>query len=376
MTGALAMPTVSAVLQFLELSGWSQVGRGPLGTRWMKRDLKVSVPIGFGGDLPLAQDVIARISRVEDEDFERLWVNLLFGISDVLETRLVGNGLDSGYLPLAAAADAIASARRVISSAGTSVMTPMRSINGRYRPEAQRIAKEALLAHTRPGSFVFPLYIRLDVERDGDTLAHPGVVVESFPRQVTRRLAESLATIRFLLREYGESPVGEEALGDAVATGVSRELCKSIDVMLRSDAILSLDFQFDWAKTSAPPPNVASYVAFDRSMRPALKRIATQLSTPGPERAAEFTGVVTDVHQPANPETDDDYHFSLATYHQSRPISLRVEMPASSASAAEWFRDRSTVLVRGQVVETPAGFVLRHTETVKVFVADRLRTDV
>lgn len=371
-----AVPAPARFKRLLSSLGWERLAVGPFGEAWGLGEAQIAVPNDWQGDRALVRGLLTRVGRSINRDPDSLWVQMLVGISDVLSTQVEGTTLDFGLVPLAVAGDVVSNARRLIKSVGTSVLTPVRHINRRYRSEAQRLAKQSYMAHTREGSFVFPLYIPLDAAGEVEhTEAHSAITVEPYGRTVTRRLSEALALTRTLAVEQAALSLGEDDLSAIAATGITHETCQALVQMLASESLEGVVFNLTWAPVGEEPPNGTRRIEFDRSMRQNIRTLGQRLADPVEDRTAEYTGTITDVHQPEDPE-EDDYFFVLQTYHEARRRALRVNIDAETkAKAATWFTDRNTVLVRGVTAESPSGVLLmRSPEWVKVFITDHLTT--
>ncbi|WP_131769738.1 hypothetical protein [Candidatus Protofrankia californiensis] len=335
---------------------------------WAKDGFRLAVPSDWKSDYGLARGTIERLATAIDSNLYSLWLKLATDAFDLMNFQIIGESLRPGFIPLAAATAAVDGARKLIASAGTSAVHPRRHINRAYDLQARRVSREALLGHTRDGSFVFPLYVQIGPEGGDDGLFDVSEF-ESFPRRVTRTLAEALAVTRRLVDDL-EQNASDGSLEDAVSTGVSSELCSSLGKILKNDGIGKLRISFSWGPVGAIPPPATTNVSFDSSARPALKSLAERLSAPVPDREMDYAGrLITIGHDPEERE----HYLVVHVYRHGRPVELKVFVNREVHSrAVRWYENRTTVVIRGTMIDSGMQQVIRTPTSVKAFVEDRL----
>lgn len=356
--------------RWLRDTGWSQRSQGPLGDLYELHDAVVAIPEGLSRDPEIAKGVAERVAKAMDRSVQDIWKRLRSPLTDRVELRLAGESLSSGRIPLGAASETLRNARRMLSSSGTSVITPARSISRRYRPEAQLLARDAELAHTEDGSFVFPLYVTLPT--DEDTLAYDegSPIIEPYERRVTRTLATALCTAV----DLGTSSVpnlSDADLDEASSVGVSRELCTAMVDLLKHTSVERVDVNFEWSQAFASTESLPSSVVIHREVRPGLKALADRLATAEPLDPTVYSGDVLQIGR--DQEDEGLFFFVLDTYHRASRKTLRVNLSAEQhAKAIHWYEDRATVIVRGHAVEKFSGLLtMSAPDRVEAWTSDR-----
>lgn len=356
--------------KWLRNTGWIERSRGRLGSLYELRDVTVAIPDELPSDPLVAKDVAERVASAMDRSIQDVWKRLGSPLTDRIELRLVGPSLSSGRIPLGAATEALRNARKMLSATGTSVVSPARSIARRYRPEAQFLARDAELAHTEDGSFVFPLYIALGGAVEDLSYAAEDVIIEPYERTVTRALATALHTAVDLSSESVER-LSEQDLDHASSVGVSREFCVAMVDLMKSDSVEKVDINFDWSHAYASTDALPKTVEVHRARRPQLRKLAHRLGKAAPIDPTVYSGNILEIgHDQENPEL---FFFVLDTYFRARRTTLRVTLTAEQhESAIPWYRDRATVVVRGFATEGVGSLSMPRPDMIQAWGSDRL----
>ncbi|MEV0803451.1 hypothetical protein AB0I34_37570 [Kribbella sp. NPDC050281] len=343
-TAELRQRHVELFRTWLMDSGWTLRSQGPLGELLELNDVTVAIPRTLGQDAIVAQGVASRVAQAMGRSSKDVLKRLLSPLTDRIELRLIGTALPSGRVPLGAATEALRNGRRMISASGTSAITPGWSVARRYRPEAQALARDAELAHTEDGSFVFPLYITLERAEDSTLVYDPdSVIPEPFERRVTRTLATALATTVSLTH----APIDELSnadLDDASSVGVSKELCDSLHQVMKSPTVEEVEFNFEWSPAFGKTETFPGSVNVERASRPQLLSLAKRLSRPEPLHSAVYSGPILEIGR----GDEGAFFFVLDTYFRERKTRMRVALSEEQHDEAiSWYRNRATVLVQG-----------------------------
>lgn len=362
---------VSLFEQWLRSTGWDQRSTGPQGDLFQLADRVVAVPRNMWQDPDLAEGVASRVAQAMDRSPSEVLKRLVAPLTDRVEFRLVGEALSTGRIPLGAASEALKNGRRMLSASGTSAVAPGWSVARRYKPEAQALARDAELAHTEDGSFIFPLYVTLD-RQQGDSLPFDAesVVPEPYERRVTRTLATALATVPRLTSQ-SVSNLTDDALDGASSVGVTRELCLSLDEVLKHSAIEGLAVRFDWSQAFGSTDSLPSEVELNSRDRPQLRALARRLARPEPVQAEVYSGPILEIGYDPDDE-DEGYHFVLDTYFRERKSRLRVALNQDQHERAiAWYRDRATVIVRGDAMQVKMGLLMDDPQRIEAWADTR-----
>lgn len=351
-TAELRQRHVELFKSWLRDAGWTVRSQGTLGELFQLNDSTVAIPRTLGQDLVVAEGVAARVARAMGRSSHDILKRLLSPLTDRIELRLIGQTLPSGRVPLGAATEALRNGRRMISASGTSAIVPGWSVARRYRPEAQALARDAELAHTEDGSFVFPLYITLERAEEPTLVYGPdSVIPEPFERRVTRTLATALATT-VSLTHVRIDDLTDADLDDASSVGVSKELCDSLHQVMKNAAVEQVQFNFEWSPAFGKTEAFPTSISVDRLSRPQLQSLANRLSRPEPIHAAVYSGPILEIGH----GQEEGFFFVLDTYFRERNTRMRVALTEEQhEEAIAWYRDRATVMVQGDAKQMKSG---------------------
>jgi hypothetical protein len=174
---------------------------------------------------------------------------------------------------------------------------------------------------------------------------------EPYERRVTRTLATAVATATTL----ADQPIRELQDSDldvASSIGVSRELCVSLDELMLNSEVDEVQINFDWSPAFGPTDSLPPSVLILRGSRPGLRDLATRLARPEPIVSEVYSGPILEIGHSSEEDEEEGFFFVLDTTYQERPSRLRVLLTlAQHDQAIPWYRDRATVIVRGNAVQ-------------------------
>ncbi len=357
-------------------SGWAVAGAGSLGELLERNESTVALPRQFWRDPAVASDVVDRIAEAMRTDKRDVLRRLTTPLTDRVEFRLIGEALQNGRVPLGAASEALKNSRRLISASGTSAISPSWSVSRRYRREAQELARDAELAHTEDGSFIFPLYITLDrTEEPPLTYDEGSAVPEPYERRVTRTLATAVASAAGLTESRVDT-LSDDVLDTASTLGVSRELCISLDEMLRNQAVEEVAISFDWSPAFGATDGLPTTVEIHRELRPQLRRLAKRLSRPEPISSEVHTGPILEIGHSSEEDEEQGYFIVLDAYFRERKSRVRVMVSEEEHDRAiPWYRDRATVIALGTAHLQKSGLLIAEPERIEAWSSSRLPFD-
>lgn len=345
--------------EWLLRAGWRQVGQGPLGDLVARGDATVALPAGMWQDPTIAAGVVDRVAEAMALQRNVVAHRLAAPLADRIEFRLIGEALQNGRVPLGAASEALKNGRRLLSASGTSAITPAWSVARRYRPEAQRVARDAELAHTEDGSFVFPLYITLDGDSQ-DPIDYPdgSIILEPYARRVTRTLATAVASAASFAGTTIDRMTDND-LDTASSLGVSRELCMSLDELMKNPSVAEVEINFDWSSAFGSTETLPNSVAINREARPRLRALAKRLSRPEPISSEIYVGPILEIGHSSQEDQESGFYFVLDTYFRDRQRKARVMLTEEQHERSiPWYQGRATVIVSGTAVEQKTGLLI------------------
>ena len=231
--------------------------------------------------------VIEVFAKVADVDELALYRDLAMADRDVIRVRAV-DGDDSGSVGVSDGLDLMSGAHDMILAAACSLQGPQPLYRAGANREARAYLNRVRLGQTEQGSFALTLLspvISPPIQQPLFSASEYGA--DPIERQVTRRLADALAATR----EATEKTVGGDAgaFSEAVASGVSANLCEALVKLIEPFSIL--DISLVWARTH--PMSVArNVVRFASHDAPILREAARSFRYREPRPDICLFGVV------------------------------------------------------------------------------------
>jgi hypothetical protein len=282
-----------SVSAFLRVTGWEMTREtSGVSSVWAMPNAAASVMLplddSFRDYNERLVDAMRVISEVHGVSGQALALEIASATSDVMLLRADQSTFD-GSIPIREAEALLGSARKMITAAALSTVSP-RASYGTARPAAVSnfIKDDVRMGHTLRGSFVITILTRLDEDemvapadvqasdvRDVNTTrtvdASPTQEI-SFNRRTMTTLATGLSTASKLLRSEAFD------LDEAVQLGVSTQLVQSIAELSGFEGVRSVDTTFKWSPShSAPGPGVPERVFLPNVTKEVSERVASRL---------------------------------------------------------------------------------------------------
>lgn len=354
---------------FLTRHGWSKVRVTDAGaTLWALPS--TSAELHASADLPNSSaemyvprflrrgsfewsDIIERVADAQSEPVKDIERRLDMVGTDVMRFRVDSNSSQS--IPLEAGATVIGSAFGMIRASATSARRPRQSIGNNYSVVGDAIAREARLAHTEIGSFIFPVWMPVgdplpDPQAALDGLAH--AQPESEERRVVRTLAQALRAFEQMVIEPAKDPTMAD-LTPVVIAGGTKEVFAHLSRALAEPGVSWFETGFEWATKEAPPSDAPERVTIPSEARPIVERAVRLLSQPARHATHVFTGPITQIgHEPGDP-------IGRIVVQAPSPTGRRlghIEVTVRAEQLTElhhWMDNVTTVVVSGELERVP-----------------------
>lgn len=298
-------------------------------------------------------DIIERIASAHGERARDIELQLELAQSDVMRFRVDSAG--SQTIPLEAGATVIASAFGMLRAAATTARRPRQAIGSNYSKLGDEVAREARLAHTEVGSFVFPVVLpipdpppKLEPEFDGVTSARP----ESEQRRVVRTLAQALQSYERHVIEPAREPRPADLVPVVIAGG-TKEMFAQIARALDERGVSWFESAFQWSATEPIAKGAAQRVSIPHEARDIVTKTVRLLSTPQRYPIDVFTGPITQIsHQPGDPFGDIVVQAPSSSGKRTGRVEGRVRAELLS-QVHHWMNSATTVVLRGEVERLP-----------------------
>lgn len=300
-------------------------------------------------------DLLERVAAAHEEQTAQLERALAMVRFDVTRFRVDGRHT----VPLETGATVISSAFGMMRAAATAARRPRPSIGRNYSKLADGIVREARLAHTEEGSFVFPVVLKVnppepepETQLDNDVFS--SAPSESAERRVTRTLAQAMAAFEKHVMQPATDPHMRD-LTPVIIAGGTKEMFANLSRALSEPDVGWLETGFAWAPiegVSADPPTRISIPA-DVDARYLISRAVRLLSTPKSDPVRVITGPIIRIeHNPGDPFGE------IAVQAPSTASSRhgRVEAVVRREQLDQihlWMSQGATVVLQGEVERRP-----------------------
>jgi hypothetical protein len=310
--------------------------------------------------LPLATDYVDFHARFADAlrgialscgwTVQELEQAIVSTYADVLLVHLDQADPD-GTIPLRQAEATIDALGQMLKSAAITAAAPNRVQRGGRLPLAvSSYLEEAVrLGHTKPGSFVFTVISRLGDAQDPDLRRTPAFDgEESFPRKVMETLARGLETTSDLV--HGGSTT---VLDSPAQWGLSAGLVESIESLMNSDRLRSLELRFHWAP-ALPAPSIGSHaIALERAELDNLAQVHERLvlQEQPPHRETLFGQVISLSRDESGVSADGAGTVVVSAEIDGRKRSVHMTLAGSDHDRAiEAYQRKLPLIVTGDLV--------------------------
>lgn len=300
-------------------------------------------------------DVLERIGAVLRKPASEVLRDIELGWYDVTRFRVDSDGLGTQTVPLDAAATVVNSAFGMLRAAATTARQPRQAIGQNYSKIGDELARQARLAHTEPGSFVFPVLMRVG---EPSTEDHPSlegldeVTPESSERRIVRTLAQALQAFDRHVVQPATDP-SMESLLPVIYAGGAKEIFSQLLNAMKQPAVDWVETSFAWAAEERAPTDLPEKLTFPIESQELVERAVKVLAEPSAEPIRVITGPIVQIrHLPGEP-------FGEIAVQSPNPRNFkvgRIEMRVRADQLGEihlWMDSGTTVVVEGIVEKRP-----------------------
>ena len=342
--GALLAVSPAALSAYARAAGWTRQQPYRVHSDVYVGDARPEIIVPrterLGDYASVVAALIDTFASVAGQDALAVYRSLVTTDRDVVRVRAAES--EDGSVTLTAGVSLIDGAREMLLSAACS----LRERQPVYRAGANREASDLLnrvrLGQTDHGSFVVTLLTPVVPPPMPALFPDAGDLSAPIERRMTMRLVEALTAVRQATERTAAGD--EEAFGDAVAEGVSANLCEALVRLV--EPFPTLDVGVSWAQTRplAIPSNV---VRFGRADAALLREAARSLRDRAPRPDVKLYGFVRLLKRG---EEDDDGIIGLATTIDEQRQSVKVVLDqVDYGRAIRAHHDRAPVLLHGDL---------------------------
>lgn len=300
-------------------------------------------------------DLLERVAAAHEEQRAQLERALEMVRFDVTRFRIDGRRT----VPLETGATVISSAFGMMRAAATAARRPRQSIGSNYSKLADEIVREARLAHTEEGSFVFPVVLKVNPPEPEpgtqlDDEVFSSAPSESAERRVTRTLAQAMAAFEKHVIQPAADPRMRD-LTPVIIAGGTKEMFANLSRAVSEPDVGWLETAFAWAPiegVSADPPNRISIPA-DADARHLISRAVQLLSTSKTDPVRVITGPIIRIeHNPGDPFGEIAVQAPSGTSSRHGRVEAMVRREQLDQIHL-WMSQGTTVVLQGEVERRP-----------------------
>ncbi|WP_157563490.1 hypothetical protein [Micromonospora chokoriensis] len=274
------------ISSYLARSGWNVSASSRVAEIWTSNradssDSELLVPrIVSAADFEIRRNILLQdLQSYEQRPGEDIRDEMSRQFVDVTDVS-AGHKLDNSVFPLDAGHKLFYSAKKMVIAAAAATLKRRGYFGHSVPKRAREQARNVLVGHTRPGSYVVPVITKArvpDASWDDD---RPRLVEEveelSYDRRMVVTLAKGLTALHELGVGSGTEPTNRDVY-DGVREGISYELCDGVLRSLRDPTVQNFEVGFKWAPAVSLPLGVRRSVVFPSESVPRLRRIARGL---------------------------------------------------------------------------------------------------
>ena len=342
--GALLAVSPGALSAYARVAGWSRQEpyrvHSDVYVGEERPEIIVPRTERLGDYASVVATLIETFAKVAGQDELTVYRSLVTADRDVVRIRAAEN--DDGSVTLNDGVDLIGGARDMLLSVACSLREPRPVYRAGANREAADLLKQVRLGQTDQGSFVVTLLTPVVPPPIPALFLDPDDWNAPIERRMTRRLVEALTAAR---QAAERTAAGDEgAFGEAVAKGVSANLCEALVRII--EPFPTLDCRVSWARTR-PMTAPGTVVRFGRADAALLREAARLLRDRAPRPDTRLHGFVRLLKRG---KTQDDGTIRVATTIDRRRQTVTAVLERSDYDrAVQAHGDRALVVLTGDL---------------------------
>ena len=327
------------------------------------------------------REVLAELSQLEGRSEKVIALDIQRASRDIVRVRAIIDGRTDGSISLEDGALLARSARSLMLAAACSAWEPRRAYHNRKPQPATEYVKGLSMGQTEVGSFVLTVLSPVPpafTQQANLPFVEGTTVPDHYNRKVTRTLSTALGAVK----QATESSIltGDiTPFDEAVAMGVSADLCESLGIICECATVTALSISFGWAPARPESTHVPTRHEFTPDVLEYIKAAGRSLRERSPIDGFEVLGIVIAIDRPTgDPYQASDAFEGVATVLagvDGRPRKVRIALFGDDWTTAHDAMKKGLLLsCRGELTREGKLFVLRNPRDL-VFIApddDRL----
>ena len=359
------------LVAYLRVNGWHKAtdidNRASV---WAKAQVQndepdITLPLKdtFGDYALRIGEILRTLSEIEKRSELEIIRDISTATSDTIRIRARGQSTDDGTLPLEDAVTFVERSRDMLLSAACAAIEK-RSFFAKRKPQrAMEYLREVRMGQTEHGSYVLTIHspVPPELKPNQDDLFY-SEISEPYERQVTMTLTSALAALE---RATSRAAMNGDMrpFNEAVAIGVSANLCDSVIGLANVSQNATLDIHVSWSRTRPITSDTPTRIVLGRDAMPIIEEAARHFRDTAPIEDFDLEGFVTRLDRGPTAVEGEITVEGIVDDHMRR-ITMRLG-PNNYKHAVKAHEYRLKIKCTGELVKQGRGFKLenpRHFE--------------
>jgi hypothetical protein len=323
------------------------------------------------------REVLAELSQLEGRSERVIAQDIQRASRDIIRVRAVVDGRTDGSISLEDGALLARSARSLMLAAACAAYEPRRAYHSRKPQPATEYVKSLSMGQTEVGSFVLTVLSPVPpafTQQANLPLVDAATTPDHYNRKVTRTLSTALGAVK---QATEDSIVTGDItpFDEAVATGVSADLCESLGIIGECATVAAVTISLGWAPARPEPAHVPTHHEFTPDTLEYINAAGRSLRERSPVDGFEVLGIVIAIDRP----TGDPYQASdslsgvatVLTDVDGRPRKVRIALLGDDwAKAHNAMKHGLLLSCCGELTREGKFFVLKSPRDIVFFAPD------
>lgn len=323
------------------------------------------------------REVLAELSKLEGRSENAIAQDIQRASRDIIRVRAVVDGRTDGSIPLEDGSLLARSARSLMLAAACAAHEPRRAYGQRKPAPATEYLRGLSMGQTEVGSFVLTVLSPVPPAFTQQT-ALPFVDAAATPDHYNRRVTRTLSTALGAVTRATEASIATGDItpfDDAVAEGVSADLCESLGILRECATVSAVSISVGWAPARPEPTQLPTLHEFTPDAIEYIGAAGRALRERSPVDDFEVLGIVIAIDRPTgDPYQASDAFAGVATVLtdvDGNPRKVRIAVFGEDWTKAHDAMKLGLLLsCRGELTREGKHYVLRNPRSISAIALD------
>jgi len=248
------------------------------------------------------REVLAELSQLEGRSENAIAQDIQRASRDIIRMRAVVDNRTDGSIPLEDGSLLARSARSLMLAAACAAHEPRRAYGPRKPAPATEYLRGLSMGQTEVGSFVLTVLSPVPPAFTQQTVL-PFVDAAATPDHYNRRVTRTLSTALGAVTRATEASIATGDItpfDDAVAEGVSADLCESLGILHECATVSAVSISVGWAPARPEPSQLPTSHEFTPDAIEYIGAAGRSLRERSPVDDFEMLGIVIAIDRPSD----------------------------------------------------------------------------